>query len=356
MAKQPRPNLGQWKRAYGQAWKLRKLAPWEWMHDGDIFGFEDPETGSQYFISIMGNLGQHYAMAVYPGAENLYQILKMYQPGSESEKENIFFRTGQIQLSFEDRDYLESQDLLITKWVGLERRLRGPNAWPCFRNTIPGRIPWFVGKEELRILMLAIEQILEVAPRLRDALEEVETMLVRVMAEHKVLMRVPVQEGGELRWEEHVKTIEPPPPRVFACPLEDSEIERLRKFPVSDNEFEVALQVVSEQFVHPNEEEAPYAPWLAVAIETEAGSVAGHKVLIADPSIDVVFGGPSQALVEALAATESRPKAVAVKDEESAALVAETCRRLDIPVRIRNLDHVNMFFRALADFTEGSGL
>ncbi len=54
----------------------RGLKPWEWMHEGDIFGVKDAESGGIGYSCIMGNAGEVYALGVYLDDEGfkLYQL------------------------------------------------------------------------------------------------------------------------------------------------------------------------------------------------------------------------------------------------------------------------------------------
>ena len=55
----------QWRELYNAAIELKKLKPWEWMWDSEIFGVQNPETGEVGYCCVMGRGGEHYAMAVY---------------------------------------------------------------------------------------------------------------------------------------------------------------------------------------------------------------------------------------------------------------------------------------------------
>ncbi len=44
------------------------LAPWQWMTEVDLFGIEHPVTGELGFVSVMGQLGEHLAIAVSTSA------------------------------------------------------------------------------------------------------------------------------------------------------------------------------------------------------------------------------------------------------------------------------------------------
>ena len=65
------PTLEQWQRLYAAAAEVKALAPWQWMHEGDLFAVEDPASGRIGFVSIMGAVGEHFAVAVYLGGEGL---------------------------------------------------------------------------------------------------------------------------------------------------------------------------------------------------------------------------------------------------------------------------------------------
>src|SRR5437868_12839826 len=63
-----------WREFYSLAGKVHEMAPWEWMQEADVFGVEDPEGGEIQFVSVMGALGEHFAVALYPGAWALSQF------------------------------------------------------------------------------------------------------------------------------------------------------------------------------------------------------------------------------------------------------------------------------------------
>lgn len=98
-------SQAEWRRLYAVAGQAKALAPWEWMLEDDIFGVRNPETGELGFVSIMGNLGEHLAVAVYLGAEALYRFWEIQEAG-EMIAPQFMFETAQLQASFEDREHL----------------------------------------------------------------------------------------------------------------------------------------------------------------------------------------------------------------------------------------------------------
>src|SRR5258708_19707279 len=63
------------KKLYDLAIQVKKLAPWQWMEETDVFGLENPDTGELGFVSVMGNIGEYEAVAVYPCALGLYAFI-----------------------------------------------------------------------------------------------------------------------------------------------------------------------------------------------------------------------------------------------------------------------------------------
>ena len=75
------PSLEQWTRLYELMGIIRELTPWEYMYEHNIFGVQFPEKGDLGFVSVMGNLGEHFAVAVYVGKKGFEGFLNMQRMG-----------------------------------------------------------------------------------------------------------------------------------------------------------------------------------------------------------------------------------------------------------------------------------
>ena len=53
-------NNNTWRRLYEAAIRVKELAPSEWMFEDAVFGVQDPETGKLGFVSVMGQVGEHF--------------------------------------------------------------------------------------------------------------------------------------------------------------------------------------------------------------------------------------------------------------------------------------------------------
>ena len=142
MESQP-PTQEEWLALYQAAQKVKKLAPWELMVEDDVFGVTNPATGELGFVSVMGMLGEHFAVALYLGAEALHQFLEFEEIGEDmpqlASAEHLL-SMRHVQAAFEDRETLEQEDLATIKSLGL--KFRGRGAWPTFRSYEAGLFPW----------------------------------------------------------------------------------------------------------------------------------------------------------------------------------------------------------------------
>src|SRR5262245_61281587 len=195
------PTIEEWGRLYVAAGRVKEMAPWKWMMEDDVFGVRNSERDEIGFVSVMGSGGEHFAVALYQGAVALYDFLALGEADSV-ETERVL-EIPQLQASFEDRGRLEREDRDIIKNLGL--KFRGANSWPMFRNYAPGMFPWFLTSSEARFLTTALEQLLEVALRVRD-----DEGVLCGEADDEYLVRVPSVENDRLVWEEKIMRIAEP--------------------------------------------------------------------------------------------------------------------------------------------------
>ena len=53
-----KPTLEEWKALYEAAIEFRKIEPWNWVTETEIFGVQNPQTGEIGDCCIMGELGE----------------------------------------------------------------------------------------------------------------------------------------------------------------------------------------------------------------------------------------------------------------------------------------------------------
>ncbi|MCO6489542.1 MAG: hypothetical protein J5I98_14040 [Phaeodactylibacter sp.] len=190
-----------WKEFYEAAIAYRDLKPWEWMHDSDIFGIQDPESGEIGYCCVMGNAGEVYALGLYPGDEGFKSyLLLLNQPDEISMEDQFALGLNQImfKVEFVDRSELSEKDLKQIKALGL--KFRGRNQWVQARHHLPGTLGRPINAEQAKRLTHALRQACEVAARY----EEDEDVLYG--KDDKMLLRVPEQKEGQLAWKDKYVT------------------------------------------------------------------------------------------------------------------------------------------------------
>ena len=305
MAEEMTPGIREWRRLFESAVRIKEISPWEWMTETDVFGVRSPETGELGFVSVMGLLGEHYAVSLYLGSEGIHGFLDLQEMGPFADP-GALIQIPQIQVSFENREELDKRDREIIKELGL--KFRGRNAWPMFRSYRPSLFPWFLEAGEVRFLSCALEQLANVAPRFRE-----DSSLLEPSGGERYLLRAPRQEGGRRLWEDAstgVPSLDAPPIEVE---MEVSKIEALGRLPRG----EVRREVDFFMFPAPVQDEGgrPYFPHMLLVVDAGSGMVLGSELLTPRPSLEAMWGRVPENLADQLFALELAPEKISVDSD-----------------------------------------
>lgn len=318
------PSLEEQRALYHIMARAKEVAPWEWMDELDVFGVQNPETGEVGFVSIMGSLGEHIAIAVYLGAEGLYRFWELENAGPLIGPEMVL-NTPHLQASFEDRDDVPAYDRNLIKQLGL--KYRGKQAWPLFQSFAPGLVPWRLTAVEARFMHHALEQALEVAGRTKD-----DPDLLRNEDEMEYLVRVPHQKNGEWVWGDEIRTILPPPPKEFRLPMNPHAMAVLEHLPrtmgIIDVDFFWMPMPVGDRG------ERPYYPYMLIVVEPSSGFIMGSETMIADPSPDDMWAAVPMKVSEILARSRIRPKTMRVVSAPLASFLQPFAKLFDMEIKL----------------------
>jgi hypothetical protein len=343
MSKITPPPLDEWKRLYDLMAQVKELAPWEWMEEADIFGVQPPGAKEPGFVSVMGMLGEHFAVAVYRGAKGLGGFWNMESQGSRLTPEFVL-QIPQIQASFEDREMITKQDREVMKKLGL--KFRGANAWPQFRSYRPGCFPWYIEKEEAEILICALEQLLDVAPRFRED----PSILTPTDNEHEYLVRV--NQNG--RWIDSLQQVTFREEKTLDLLMDEEALEHVRRMMPGSLTLEIDLSMMSEP-VQDKAYERPFFPFMLMLADHESGMILGADLLTPLPSMESMWSEVPAAVVERLA-EGFPPKEIHVKDDMLYFLLQPVAEELGCAIkkqsRLKVIDHAK---RELQNFMGGRG-
>lgn len=336
------PSLEEWRELYQAAVTFRDAAPWRWMWDSAVFGVQDPESGQIGYCCVMGRLGEHFALAVYPGSEGLATLWAMREFGPRAEQDPLAAMVIQecLMASFEDREMLDKPDLDVIKALGL--KFRGRGAWPQFRGYRPGYFPWYLTPPEARFLTIGLRQALDVALRFRDnpaLLPDAEPD-----PRGQYLVRVPEKQGKEWVWKD---TVQRPAPlrqaQASPPPLDEARLQSLRALPASRG----ALQMdyfFTEGTIQEKKGERPWYAQVVLTADANSGHILGTN--LARP--DAVPATLVKQLLEVIAGTQARPDRIEVVREEARLALSPAAQRLGLHViRVRRLPMIDRIRREL---------
>lgn len=323
------PTTQEWRRLYEAAINVKKLAPWEWMYEDEVFGVRNPETGETGFVSVMGMGGEHFSIALYPDPAALYAFLDLQEDAQFAEEEiepERVLEIPQIQASLEDRDYLSKEDRDLIKKLGL--KFRGANSWPMFRSYSPGLFPWYLTGAEARFLTHALEQLLDVAPRVRED----EEILMPTDEDNDLLVRVSREENGKLIWEDEIVNVaEPPPPPSLKPQLDLKELQKLKTTPLKNHSIEFDVRMLPMPV---KETERPFFPYLMLIVDSKMGLIMGVEMLQPLPTIAAMRANVPNKLVEFFAKLDAIPNQVVVRAEWLVGMLKPLTDELNIKLKL----------------------
>lgn len=328
--------LDEWRPLYAAMDNIRKIAPWQWLDETVVFGVENPEDGELGFVSVMGMLGEHLAIAVYLGAEGLYRFWTMQETQPDNPAEYLL-HTPQLQASFEGRTDLHKKERDIIKQLGL--KYRGKQAWPLFQSYRPGYAPWFLNGREVRFMRHVLEQTAEFSLRVKENDE-----IIMPADDLEYLIRVPEQTADGLEWHDEIRLIPPPPPKEYRIPMDPEALAHLRELPATmvnvDVDFFWMPTPVGEKG------ERPFFPYSLLLMEPSSDIILGNDILVAQPSLDQMWGSLPMKLVQSLAQVNLKPKTIRVTSEALASFFQLVADELDIDIKLMDelplLENVKM--------------
>jgi hypothetical protein len=333
------PSIQEWKELYDAAIEFKKIKCWNWMLDSDIFGVQNPISGGIGYCCVMGRAGEHFALAVYLGTEGLEGYLKIQSGEIPPSFPDVLHLQKCLMASFEDRRFLQKEDLQTIKTLGL--KFRGRNSWPLFRSYLPGYHPWYLTSGETEYLTMALHQAIDVSLRFKNDPE-----ILTPPMENQYLVRVSKKEKDGLRWRD--EWLEPyllEKVEIIAESIDSDRLERIkrtihRRQGVWEIDFFYCPQGIKEKG------ERPYYPYVILWVEHNSGLILHHH--LAKPT-EWSSEFPEQFL-ELVENIKSLPQEILVKREEISKLLEPITYGLGI--KLRNVKRLRALEEAQAGVFE----
>jgi tetratricopeptide (TPR) repeat protein len=183
------PSIQEWKDLYSAALDFKKLQPWEWMDDSDMFCVQNPATGEIGYCCVLGKASD-FALGVYPGDECLLsRMLGEPEPSELNDLNN----PKCLMASFFNEGYMDIHDYETIKRLELGFDRHQP--WPVLRSHLPGYVPWYLNRDEAQFLTLTLQQAIIVCKHFKSNPKKLISP-----ASGKMLIRVSEEVEDGLKW------------------------------------------------------------------------------------------------------------------------------------------------------------
>ncbi|MDY6827297.1 MAG: SEC-C metal-binding domain-containing protein [Bacillota bacterium] len=322
-----KPALEEWSALYNAAIKFKAMQCWDWMYEDEIFGVRNPESDDIAYVSIMGTLGQVYALHAYRGAEGLISFFKIQESSQmdiTDELEQIYFQQNSLTVSFENRGDLKKEDLEIIKKLNL--KFRGKKQWPMFRSLLPGKLPWFINSEECRFLTLIIEQAMVVADKCRDNND------ILIAKPGRLLVRTRQGKENQAKWVNSYIDIEKTASMYNTFSFGDDIA--VRKFIKSAKRVKATWEAdifYSMMPIQENKDERPYLPAIFLIADSNTELIIKHELIkdITKDSYQCLEG-----LHSTIEQTGKIPNTMVVEKDATYYYLVDACKQLNIELKL----------------------
>lgn len=319
--------MSHYSKLYTLAGSIFALKPWRYMYEDEITGVRDPVSGTIGFISVMGNLGEHYALTVYLGERALGQFLELSDGGEEATPEMVL-EIPQLMLSFEDKEFVEKGDRAIMKENGIA--IAGRKSLPIFRSYRPGMVPWFLEESEQASMINYLEQFLEVAIRTEagkageeEGSDDEDVFLVRECK----------KAGDSLKWHDTWQKISVPEDKEIHFAIDSGLLDKARAKPIGKNIYEMDFFLTPAQVKEPKRR--PFFSYLLLIVDQRSELVISSDLLDPSEGIDEMLVKLPNLILRVLTNGESLPHVVIAGSPRMADLLTPLMKSLGIKLQYK---------------------
>lgn len=334
------PSLEEWRQLYDAAAEFKKIAPWDWMWDTDMFAVRNPADEEMGYCCVMGKSRELFGFAVYLGTQGLEGYLKVVSEKITSSNTDALHTEKCLLASFEDRKYLSNDDFAVIKQLDLH--FSGTNTWPQFQSWQPGYLPWQLTKNEAVYLTFCLQQAKEVALRFKDS----HDMLKSSMPGY-YFTRSAKKEKGVLEWKDEWHK----PAFMHKIVIIHQDIDKVRLEKIRQMERQQKMVWEVDFFYAPAcvspKGMRPYYPLVFLWMEQYSHFIFSMFVTTQDKyRIEFI-----EYCLRAFESAKNIPKEIQVRKEELLAYLQPFAQKLGFGVKlVKNLRAINDAYSGMKEF------
>ncbi len=318
-------------RLFELAFQYKKTGLWNDIYEDQMFAVRlaDDRIG---YVSIMGFLGEHVAVALYIGEEGLrsYHTLRddKFQHLDDTDYNPVILNNDSLQAVFDSKDFLDKEELAEARAYAKQHgiRIAGKNAFPHFLKLSPGFVPCKdTSDADVNDLIVALEAAIAVARG--PIVNEFDFRDFERIGRESA--KIPLIEAGdsvcsmEMIDLPHVEEYRPAEGLTF----DKSLAERLSKLP-KEHTLQAGLMILPAAVGWEGSDIPVIPTYLCVVDKTAENAIAVQPVACYEQRTNVML----DKFMEALEDAGFIPKSIVVDDEYTAALLRAWCAYMKIPM------------------------
>lgn len=307
-------DIAAWRELYAAARAFNELQPWKQMTDDLLFGVMDPVSRRMGYCCVLGAVRQVFALALYRGAEGYDCYRKMRGIGSAADFEDVMAENDCLMADFVDYEEVWKEDKAMMRVAG--ERFSGPNMFPVFRSTRPGRIPWHINRVEALVLAAALR-------RAGAVYKDCAAGTLDLASRPGSILCFDSEEAAG-RWEP-----EPAPPGKDIGPVavDSAAAMSIRTLPVRPGTIWEVDAAGTSSIV--KDEEGPYFAKLALVVDRPTRFIFELNLF---PPGDSATERTAGALTAAIQKTGFRPGKVVVRSQDLLVALRPLAAAFDVPL------------------------
>ncbi|MGQ9780352.1 MAG: DUF6930 domain-containing protein [Bacillota bacterium] len=306
---------------------------WMWVDSHYLFGVRPPD-GKTYYCGFLGGFGEGNIR----GFHVFYNPRAYYWFYEHWPEDDIFYDLDGVVMLLRPKNELDGEDRRLLATFGFTPPVRGN--WPLFRNLRPGFHPWYLEREDIRVLTICLEQGIELARR-----SQMDPELLEPTRRGRILVRVGKKRNGSISWadkREEIPTIEDP--KVEPPLLDQVALRRLAKMRLKKQGIWECDYFYSPVPVQPKPKERPYYPFFLVIADSTEGKIIGHRMV----SHKNVYSETVALVMATISEKKTLPERLFVRRKETYEVLSPLAEALGEPELLRQAEELMLidYFRA----------
>ncbi|MDD4645941.1 MAG: hypothetical protein PHY99_08130 [Bacteroidales bacterium] len=287
-----------WFSIYKLCDEVFSLEPWGKLSETDIFAIKLPGSGREFFVSVMGSLGEMFAISFYEGQRAIYKFFEM-QDDQLNYHPTTLLSIPHFMISWEEKEELDP--IQATIFDKLKIQYEGDLVWPQINQIKPGYIPGFADVNEFRNIGILLTQCLDILPR---AMKDRTLLWEHPEMKNSFLFRMPERVHREWIWHDEFR--EPTyDPTLTKAKYDWLLLKQYNQLPVIWETLQV--DIILQPFPIPDKDGTLKFHFMLVGLDPEEDQIIIGKMLEFRKRYETILNNCPNLIMNELIALGGRP-------------------------------------------------